>query len=391
MAALSVWEKLSSLLTRRAFTVKPSIFPTKQPNPEAFSYGPPGALLRHNILQEWRRYVLFKSESTFWVENSKDFIVKTLPKICPGSHQLHTSLLRYFPENYLAITKQLNKKLPFSVAFSSVDCQENPDNSRCPLPFTENTKLTVAQFCPSSNIVSTFNDCHRQRLKWWRQYARFPSNFILSDPHELNVDNETFQMFNVKFHFPWGWDTVETIINWQCYPLRCLNDGLTSDLTSPSKIRRLPSLPSVIECTAVLDTAFIAFLLDSFHESNLPNPKKKSNSKTRNILKLHRKLAPYKIGVSVTGSRMSYLRNIALRIIKDIEGLELQLFHCLDSTNSLEKQYEMFDELGVLFIIVINDATLESGIVGIRSRDTSLKEPHHIASLKDTISRNVFG
>ncbi|XP_014769911.1 DNA polymerase subunit gamma-2, mitochondrial [Octopus bimaculoides] len=393
MAAHCLLDKLIKLLIERSFIVKPSNFLKRQHTHNVYSYGPPGALLRHNILQEWRRYVLYNNEETFWVENSKSITAGTPSDTSIGVEHYNSSILHHCPENYLVIAKQLNKKLSFSVAHTSVcfDLQRTSGENRSFLESSENTELTVTHFCPSTTIVSSFSDCHRRRLKWWRQYARFPSNFILSDPQQLNVNNETFQLFKVQFHFPWGWDTIETIINWRDYPLQGIKDVLLSDISAQSKIRRSVSLPCVIESTAILERAFLAFLLDSFQESIHTNSKSKtrSESKTRSILKLHRRLVPYKIGISVSGSKASYLRKMALRIIKDIENLELQVFHRLDTTNSLEKQYVMFDELGVLLTIVINDSTLESGIIGLRSRDTSLKEPLHVATLKDTILKNI--
>lgn len=40
---------------------------------------------------------------------------------------------------------------------------------------------------------------------------------------------------------------------------------------------------------------------------------------------------------------------------------------------SLESQFSRNDELGIPYTVVLNDASLKNGIVGLRSRDTTLK------------------
>jgi DNA polymerase gamma 2 len=49
---------------------------------------------------------------------------------------------------------------------------------------------------------------------------------------------------------------------------------------------------------------------------------------------------------------------------------------------SLESQFSRNDELGIPYTVVLNDASLKNGIVGLRSRDTTLKvSAGHTSSL----------
>ena len=45
--------------------------------------------------------------------------------------------------------------------------------------------------------------------------------------------------------------------------------------------------------------------------------------------------------------------------------------------------------MGVLFGVVIGESTLESGLVQVRSRDTTVKETMHISEVKNFVSRYI--
>lgn len=46
--------------------------------------------------------------------------------------------------------------------------------------------------------------------------------------------------------------------------------------------------------------------------------------------------------------------------------------------------------MSILFTVLITDATLENGVVQLRSRDTTMKEMMHISRLKDFLTKYVI-
>lgn len=51
--------------------------------------------------------------------------------------------------------------------------------------------------------------------------------------------------------------------------------------------------------------------------------------------------------------------------------------------------YYRYDEMGVLFTVVISENTLESGLLQVRSRDTTIKETMHISEIKNFLFRYI--
>lgn len=66
------------------------------------------------------------------------------------------------------------------------------------------------------------------------------------------------------------------------------------------------------------------------------------------------------------------------------------LFPCGDPTVSMFGAcVPRYDEMGVLFTVVISDNTLESGLLQVRSRDTTIKETMHISEVKNFLARYI--
>lgn len=49
--------------------------------------------------------------------------------------------------------------------------------------------------------------------------------------------------------------------------------------------------------------------------------------------------------------------------------------------NTLEVQWKQYDQMGVPYNVLVEEATLKTGIIYLRSRDTTLKEQIHVSDL----------
>jgi DNA polymerase gamma 2 len=68
------------------------------------------------------------------------------------------------------------------------------------------------------------------------------------------------------------------------------------------------------------------------------------------------------------------LSQLALYLTKQLRSVGISTLLLPDITKkSLESQFSRNDELGIPYTVVLNDASLKNGIIGLRSRDTTLK------------------
>ncbi|KAJ6656499.1 hypothetical protein lerEdw1_003788 [Lerista edwardsae] len=64
----------------------------------------------------------------------------------------------------------------------------------------------------------------------------------------------------------------------------------------------------------------------------------------------------------------------------------VRLLHILGCTCDWNEGY---DEMSILFTVLVTEATLENGVVQMRSRDTTMKEMMHISRLKDFFTKHI--
>lgn len=116
----------------------------------------------------------------------------------------------------------------------------------------------------------------------------------------------------------------------------------------------------------------------------------------RQLLRLHRKLAPYRISFAVTGSsklicenmiknknycktfsaaaKISELSELALYVSKQLRANYISTLLLPSSAkHTLETQFKQYDQFGIPYTVILNDKTLVDGISQLRSRDTTLK------------------
>ncbi|XP_069692338.1 DNA polymerase subunit gamma-2, mitochondrial isoform X2 [Periplaneta americana] len=214
---------------------------------------------------------------------------------------------------------------------------------------------------------------HSNEAKSGNIIKAFPGRFSLTDIH----NGQDGQLVEIKADFPWGSETVETIQYIGSKPFE--NIETTEKELFEVRDGRKKVIPHVIESTVTLESTVLTYLCDAYDEPlflGVP----------RNVMRFHRKLAPYKASFSASASSASTgeeLSQLSLYLTKQlrIAGVSTLLLPDV-AKKSLEAQFARNDELGIPYTIVLNDATLKNGIIGLRSRDTTLKEQVHVTDLK---------
>nr|XP_009677263.1 PREDICTED: DNA polymerase subunit gamma-2, mitochondrial isoform X2 [Struthio camelus australis] len=200
----------------------------------------------------------------------------------------------------------------------------------------ERTTSSLVWFSSARTAGQWLDYWLRQRLQWWRKFAIGPSNFSSSDFQ----DEEGRRGFNLYYGFPWGKEAIETLTN--------LGDTELLQMYPGNKSKLL-------------------------------------------VLKLHPCLAPIKVALDVGKGPTTELRQVCQGLFNELSENRISVWPGYLETMqiSLEQLYTKYDEMSVLFTVLITDATLENGVVQLRSRDTTMKEMMHISRLKDFLTKYV--
>ncbi|KFP75504.1 hypothetical protein N311_12897, partial [Apaloderma vittatum] len=310
----------------------------------------------------------------------------SLEEVLGRAGMLRESLLPGALAQYVSCLELMNKRLPcglaqIGVCFHSV--AESEQHNKNVRRIGERTTSLLAWFSSPRTSGQWLDYWLRQRLQWWRKFAVGPSNFSSSDFQ----DEEGRRGFKLHYNFPWGTETIETLKNLGDTELLQMHPGDSSKLLARDGRKNV--IPHVLSVSGNLDRGVLAYLFDSLQLAENPIAKRKNSQ--RKVLKLHPCLAPLKVALDVGKGPTTELRQVCQGLFNELSENRISVWPgYLETVQvSLEQLYTKYDEMSVLFMVLITDATLESGVVQLRSRDTTMKEMMHISRLKDFLTKYV--
>ncbi|XP_060521464.1 DNA polymerase subunit gamma-2, mitochondrial isoform X2 [Cylas formicarius] len=337
-------------------------------NAEQFKFGPTGLLLREILRTEWfYSLVINKDISIFLSDENFTETYNFARTLCMDKlpfgiaeiveNRRHTSdgeLIAY----YNSIIK--NGDINFAKFFNKED----------------QALLRCTVFTPATDSTQFFHQWQRQRRIWWRKCSLNPGRYRLTD---IKTDDSQMQHVDILADYPWNSQILETIV---LHP-------------SPKKINKVQLQccykfmdgKRKVEAHAVVSeinmaVMFLNTICDAFDETTF-------NAKSRTLLRLHRKLAPYKISFAVSGTTVvSELKDLALYLTKQLRVNHVSTLYLPNNSKlTLEAQWKQYDQLGIPFNVLLNEGTLKDGVAYLRSRDTTLKEQIHITNLVDYVEK----
>ncbi|XP_054743107.1 DNA polymerase subunit gamma-2, mitochondrial [Anastrepha obliqua] len=218
-----------------------------------------------------------------------------------------------------------------------------------------------------------FFNSQRECKIWWMRFSSDPSKYFL-DPYDFKeVSNSAHiptgtQSITIKSKLPYATLDVESIT---FVPLTGAHlDKSVSHFSKNSD----QNIPAVIRSVIDLHAATSAILFDSVDNDR------------ENTLLLNRKLAPFQCAVACLneGEQLSDLKDLYLHLqfVLKRSGLRLMSENISGaSRKELEIGLQKCDCLGIPYILIIDESTLMTGLLSLRSRDTTLEETIHISDI----------
>ncbi len=232
----------------------------------------------------------------------------------------------------------------------------------------------------------------RKKLDEWHGYwlAEFFNWFV----EDLKVNKENLRVrehvstelshyssatFDIDYKFPFGFKEIHGMANRGQYDLTQHIKESNANLYYFDDETKEKVIPRVIEPSQGLDRLFLTLLFDSY-----VNDKERGNV----VLKLDKKLAPYKVAVFplVNKGGLPEKAYEVFEILK--KEYEIQAYY--DKGGSIGRRYARQDEIGTPFCVTIDFDTLEDNTVTIRDRDTTEQKRVKIEELGEYILKNLI-
>uniref|UniRef100_A0A4W5RRM5 DNA polymerase gamma 2, accessory subunit n=1 Tax=Hucho hucho TaxID=62062 RepID=A0A4W5RRM5_9TELE len=393
-------------------------------------YGPLGMELRKNILEQWWNSVIgFRAEvfgiSTLHTskdrtterdgqlrvvdtenlrqilsqrELSKDQLIQKLQIHIQNGASVRTSLFQGALEQYVPSLELVNRKLPFGLAETGLCFQPSGGPScitrtcayahiLCVTVPDEVTQSSLVWFCSPRTSSQWLDYWARHRLQWWRKFALGPSDFSCSDITEEELAGRASRGVKIVYNFPWGPEALETLLSRGDAELLQTHKGARNKLQCLDG--RKSVVPYAISVTGNLERGVLAYLYNSLQQVKKVDSKQRPQQ--RKVLKLHPILSPVKVALDMGRGATVELRQVCDGLLKEFleGGISAWPGYLETMPTSMEQLNTKYDEMGVLFTAVISDNTLESGLLQVRSRDTTIKETMHISEVKNFLSRYI--
>ena len=276
------------------------------------------------------------------------------------------------------IQQALSLKVPFGIAQMGKSFRNEITVEHFIFRSCEFEQMEMEYFVEPGTQKEALDFWKDKRLSWYQRYANDSSKFRLRQHEPDELAHYADDCYDIEYEYPWGWGELEGIASRTDYDLKKHSESSGVRLTYFDQEKENPETgkkgvhytPYVVEPAAGATRTTLMYLLDAFCYDS-PRPDAKGNVKTRRVLKLHPRLAPYKVAVLPLVKRDG-MPELAREIVQQFFNSGINAKY--DEQHQVGKRYARHDEVGTPYCLTVDGQSLEDGTVTIRDRDTTEQE-----------------
>ena len=280
--------------------------------------------------------------------------------------------------NFANVLQTSRKKPPFGIAQvgKSFRIEITPGNFI--FRTREFEQMELEFFVPPADSATWYQYWCEARMQWYIDLG-IPAEMLMLRPHDADeLSHYSTGTSDVEFLFPWGWGELEGIAQRSDYDLtqHTTHSGERLDYFDQATGERY--VPYVVEPAAGATRAMAAFLLAAYDEDEV-------NGETRTVLRLHPRLAPYKVAV-LPLSKKDTLTPLARQVYASLA----ERYMCdYDETQAIGRRYRRQDEVGTPLCVTVDFDSLDDNAVTVRERDSTAQVRVPIAELRATVEAKL--
>ncbi len=181
---------------------------------------------------------------------------------------------------------------------------------------------------------------------------------------------------DLEYNFPFGFKELWGLAYRTDYDLTQHMKFSNKDLyiVDPQTGRKIT--PHVIEPAVGINRLFLMVLIDAY-----------TQEEARTVLKLHPKLAPYKVAVFPL---LANKENLVSKARGIYESLKDNFMVAFDDRGNIGKRYLYQDEIGTPWCVTVDFQTLEDDTVTIRDRDTTRQERIKVSEINNYLQGKLL-
>lgn len=259
--------------------------------------------------------------------------------------------------NFLNVQRTMRTKLPFSIGQIGKAFRNEITPGNFTFRTIEFEQMEYQTFCKEGTDSELY--------KYFKDYAKkYFMDLGISDEKLRYHDHEKLVFYakeacDVEYKFCFGWGEINGTHNRTNYDLSQHQEysSVSQEYLDPETNEKF--IPYIIESTVGCDRLVLAILDNSYTVEEL------ENGDSREVMKFHPYLAPYKVAVLPLAKK--YHSEKAHEIYSE---LSKNFMVSYDEAGSIGKRYRRCDAIGTPFAITVDDDTINNGTVTLRDRDT---------------------
>jgi glycyl-tRNA synthetase len=203
---------------------------------------------------------------------------------------------------------------------------------------------------------------------WFERYGLDPEHVRLHEHAGEELAHYSKRTVDLLYRFPMGWSELMGIANRTDFDLKQHAKWSGKALTYFDEERKEHVVPYVIEPSAGVDRALLAFLADAYREEEV-------RAEKRVVLRFHPELAPISVAVLPLLKKRDDIVRTALAIRDELSRRFTTVY---DDTAAIGRLYRRQDEVGTAYCVTVDVQTVgdtdkgeaADGKVTIRDRDS---------------------
>ena len=280
--------------------------------------------------------------------------------------------------NFANVLQTSRKKPPFGIAQVGKSFRNEITPGNFIFRTREFEQMEMEFFVPPAESTKWYEYWCNEPLNWYIELG-IPAELLRIRAHDADeLSHYSAGTSDIEFKFPWGWGELEGIAQRTNFDLNRHSEFSHQKLDYFDQATNERYVPYVVEPAAGANRTMAAFLLAAYDEDVV-------NDEPRTVLRLHPRLAPYKVAVLPLSKK-----DTLMPLSKSIFGqLSKRYMVDFDETQAIGRRYRRQDEIGTPFCVTVDFDSLEDQAVTIRERDTTTQERVPIAQLESVLQSKL--
>ena len=286
--------------------------------------------------------------------------------------------------DFVTVQAASRKKVPFGIAQQGKSFRNEITPHNFVFRTREFEQMEMEFFVKPGTDDEWHNYWVEERLSWYVGLGMSRENLRLREHEADELSHYAKRTFDIEYDFPgMGWSELEGIANRTDYDLKAHAGHSGQDLSYFDPDTEERYVPYVIEPAVGVERPLFAFLIDAYREEQAPTAAGKTE--TRTVLRLDKRLAPYKAAV-LPLSKHADLTPVAEKLAAELRTR----FMCdFDITGSIGKRYRRQDEVGTPYCVTVDFDSLSDNQVTVRDRDSMDQERIPIEGVAEYLAKRL--